>query len=184
VADTVECAQCGHVVDANLTNCPYCHHPLGTHGGAAPTPDPPAARPAAPPRPEPEPPRRPTTEAAPQIPPPRSRNRATVEVAGGCVLRVDASGEPVRINAGEPVVLGRESPNDLIGEALNVYDEVSREHAVIVVSGGKVEVSDRNSTNGTRVGQVDLADGGSLVADLPVTLRLGGVCDVRLDLPG
>lgn len=181
MADTVNCTRCRHAIDADILICPYCYLVRGEDEEGASTPDLPVTQPAA--RPRPNPPQPPAIDAA-QIPLPRSRHRTTVEVTGGCVLRVGASGDPIRINANEPVLLGRESPHALISEALDDYHEVSREHAVIVASRGKVEVTDKGSMNGTRVAQVDLAAGGSLVADLPVTIRLGDVCDVRLDLPG
>lgn len=71
----------------------------------------------------------------------RDRTSAAVSLPGGLVVPVGA----------EPVMLGRLSDDDRVGEALDL-DEVSREHANLRFDGTTVWLEDLGSTNGTWLG--------------------------------
>lgn len=84
----------------------------------------------------------------------------------------------------EPLILGRLSPDDRVGEALD-RDEVSREHATIWFDGSVVWLEDLGSTNGTwlagrRIDTRVRLPAGTVV----VGLGRGVTVTLRVPLPG
>lgn len=83
--------------------------------------------------------------------------------------------------AGGRLIIGRS--RDLCNLAVP-HDSVSRQHAVLLMDGGRVAVQDRNSGNGTRVNGLDVQPGSA-----PVPLRQGdrlqlGEVDLVFDQSG
>ncbi|HTJ81722.1 MAG TPA: sigma 54-interacting transcriptional regulator [Polyangiaceae bacterium] len=90
------------------------------------------------------------------------------------------------LREGDKVVVGSAPPADLtVREAT-----ISRRHAVIRHSGGFIEVTDLDSTNGltldgARVGAARLGLGGALLAGrVALTVRAASACDPSAGLPG
>lgn len=119
------------------------------------------------------------------------------EPRGGACLAV--GGERLGLPDGVEVVLGRESPwaqvaglfsrlrqeDGAIGEAAR---GVSRRHAAVTVTGGRVRVADMGSLNGTWIDRRELG-AAPVTRDLPLSLQLGVpgmglVVEILEDEPG
>jgi pSer/pThr/pTyr-binding forkhead associated (FHA) protein len=101
------------------------------------------------------------------------------------VLRISHPGSarsstgPIRLPEGEPVLLGRIAP-DPIGTALNAFDDVSREHATLVVYGLEVEIRD-SSMFGTYVNDQLVPADSSVRRMMPVRIRLAHTCYLEVN---
>jgi hypothetical protein len=98
------------------------------------------------------------------------------------VVRLLVDGRVFRVLAeGDEVVLGRMSADPAVQDALNPFDHVSRVHAHIRFSDGRVLVSDNDSTNGTRVdGRVVGTDPVDVTP--PASLVLGERCVITVEV--
>jgi len=89
--------------------------------------------------------------------------------------------EPFPLEEGVTVTLGRKGQIVQIAEALNRFDDVGRYHAHLTLRNGWVEIADQNSKNGVRIGDDLLPRGGRRNVAVPVTIRLGRDCVIRIE---
>lgn len=87
-------------------------------------------------------------------------------------------GARVRLEPGVPVEIGRHSADPTVAEALGRFDAVSRRQAVVVLEGSVLRVTHVGRTNPTYVNGRPVS--GSVMAPLPVDLRLGQTVQLRI----
>lgn len=87
----------------------------------------------------------------------------------------------VRLAEGMTVTLGRLGQVEPIAAALNWFDDVGRDHAHITLRGAEIEVEDQNSKHGTWVNGEQLTRGRKRAFELPVDIRLGRDCVLRIE---
>jgi hypothetical protein len=146
------CQKCGGIADPPASGCPY-------GAGCGPVPQPGAA----------------TAPGAAPASAPWAR-------PAWAWLRVGAVGEPIAVADGARIVLGHMSEDDMMAAAFRAYDDVKGYHAAFVVHNGRVELRDLKSRHRTYVGDRVMPSGGVATFELPVMIRLGRSCYVRLDL--
>ena len=118
-------------------------------------------------------------------PVPRSlRQERRDPVRSGVVLGVWArlpGGVVVTVAPGELLVLGRESPDARVADALDSFADVSRRHAQVEVTEADVRVADVGSSFGTRLDDFPL-EGVAILLDGSHSLALAGHAVVTLDV--
>ena len=96
------------------------------------------------------------------------------------------NGRSLLLEAGSVVVIGRESPDELVKESLEGFPVISRRHCILSVSadGASVEITDLGSLNGTWVGDSCdyLCENETRNCELPVTVGLGRRLRMRIEI--
>jgi hypothetical protein len=105
--------------------------------------------------------------------------RTTAEsAAGGSATALDFGWGPVSVDAGRPLLVGRE--NSPIADRLGRYSNISRRHAEISSDGTSLTVVDLDSMNGTFLNGERLAPGVATPARAGDRLRFAAELEARV----